>query len=266
MAPDPAVRPDPAVTTRRSDRLSAIVDTVTARETVRVATLAAELGMSRASVRRDLAVLEARGLLRRVHGAATSRPGAEHPVRYRDSRNRDAKARIADACVAEIPRRPMAVALAGGTTTTEVARRLVGRTELTIVTNAVNIAVELAAHPGMKVIVAGGTMRPESYEAVGPMTDRFVEGLNFGITIMGVDGISAAGGLTTHDAVEARTDQGLAQRSQRLIVVADSTKVGRVTLSQIVPATRATLLVTDTAAPADEVDRLRRAGVEVRLV
>lgn len=262
--PHPTV--DPPLTARRSDRLSAVVDAVTTRGAVRVTDLADELGLSRASVRRDLAVLESRGLVRRVHGGATSRPEAELPVRYRDTRRRDAKARIAAACVAEIPRRPMAVAISGGTTTTEVARRLVGRSELTVVTNAVNIAVELAAHPGMRVIVAGGTMRPESYEAVGPMTDRFLEGLNFGVTVMGVDGISAEGGLTTHDAVEARTDRAMAERAQRLVVVADSSKVGHVTLSPIVPATRAALLVTDTDAPPDEVDRLRAAGVEVRLV
>ncbi len=257
---------EPPTTERRDDRLADVVEVVTARGSVRVDVLADELGISASSLRRDLAVLERRGLVRRVHGGATSVPGTHLPVRYRQSHQRDAKARIADAAVEQIPHRPMAVAISGGTTTTEVARRLVGRTELTIVTNAVNIAVELAAHPRMRVIVAGGTMRPESYEAVGPMTDRFVEGLNFGVTVMGVDGISADGGLTTHDAVEARTDQGLAERSQRLVVVADSSKVGRVTLSRIVPASRASLLVTDRGAPADEVERLRAAGLEVLLV
>lgn len=253
-------------TARRDDRLAGVVEAVTTRGRVRVDELSAELGISASSLRRDLAVLEQRGLVRRVHGGATSVPGALLPVRYRRTRQRDAKARIAAAAVEQIPQRPGAVALCGGTTTTEVARRLVGRTELTIVTNAVNIAVELAAHPRMRVIVAGGSLRPESYEAVGPMTDRFVEGLNFGVTVMGVDGISAEGGLTTHDAVEARTDQGFAERSQRLVVVADSSKVGRVTLSRIVPLSRAALLVTDVDAPADAVDRLRDAGLEVLLV
>lgn len=257
---------EPPTTARRDDRLAEVVATVTTRERVEVESLAAELGISASSLRRDLAVLEQRGLVRRVHGGATSVPGALLPVRYRQGQQRDAKGRIAAAAVEQIPQHAVAVGLCGGTTTTEVARRLVGRTDLTIVTNAVNIAVELAAHPRMRVIVAGGTMRPESYEAVGPMTDRFVEGLNLGVTVMGVDGISATGGLTTHDAVEARTDQGFAERSQRLVVVADSSKVGRVTLARIVPASRAALLVTDVGAPADEVARLRDAGLEVLLV
>lgn len=258
-------RPAP-VTPRRATRLAGIADAVQEAGHLDVETLADRLGLSRSSVRRDLAVLERRGLLRRVHGGASARARAELPVRYRETRHPEAKGRIATACVETLPHRPMTLGVSGGTTTTEVARRLVDRSGLTVVTNAMNIAVELAAHPALRVVVAGGTMRPESYEAVGPMTDRFVDGLALAVTVMGVDGISAAGGLTTHDPAEARTDRGLAERSQRLVVVADSTKVGRVTAAPIVPADRVALLVTDVGAPADEVERLRRAGVEVLLV
>lgn len=250
----------------RERRLAALVERVGGKGRVDVADLATEFGVSRATLRRDVAVLEARGLVRRVHGGVHDVPGVDVPVRYRETHHREAKQRIAAAAVEEIPRRAMAVAITGGTTTTEVARRLAGRTELTVVTNAVNIAVELAAHPGMRIITAGGTLRRDSYEAVGPMTDRFLEGLSFGVTVMGVDGISADGGLTTHDAVEARTDQAMADRAQRLVVVADSSKLGRTALARIVPARPGTLLVTDSDADAREVERLRRLGVEVRLV
>ncbi len=255
------------VSDRRTSRLAAILALLTERGTVSVTDLAAELGVSQASLRRDLAVLEGQDLLKRVHGGATCRVLAgELPVRYRDGQRRDAKARIAAACVEAIPRRAMAVAISGGTTTTEVARRLHDRSELTVVTNAVNIATELATSPRLRVIIAGGTMRSESYEAVGAWTERFLEGLNFGVTVMGVDGISVAGGLTTHDAVEARTDQKMAERSQRLFVVADASKIGKVVLSPIVPASRVSMLFTEVGAPADEVARLRAAGVEVHLV
>jgi DeoR family transcriptional regulator, aga operon transcriptional repressor len=251
----------------RVRRLARILDVLNTRGEAEVPELARELSISEASLRRDLCLLEEQDLVRRTHGGAMSRPlSQELPVRFRDGQQREAKLRIARACVEEIPRRSMAVAISGGTTTSEVARQLGNRTELTIVTNAVNIAAELAPCPRLRVIVAGGLMRSESFEAVGAWTERFIEGLNFGVTIMGVDGISAEGGLMTHDAVEARTNQSMIKRSERTIVVADATKIGRVVMSQIVPVSASLTLVTELSAPAGEIAALRKAGVEVRQV
>ena len=145
-------------------------------------------------------------------------------------------------------------------------RQLADRSELTIVTNAINIAMELAMRPRLRVIVTGGVMRSESYELVGAWTERFLEALNIGVAVLGVDGLSPEGGLTTHDAVEARTNQRMIERSQRVIVVADRTKLGVVTMAKIADTTDVDLLITEADAPADQVASLRAAGLEVVLV
>jgi DeoR family transcriptional regulator, aga operon transcriptional repressor len=263
MAPlDPARQ----TSTRRTERLTAILDTLAATGAVSVANLSGALSVSEATLRRDLALLEQQLLIKRTHGGARSQDYAyELPVRYRDSQNRHAKRRIAAACAAAIARKPQAVALGGGTTTSEVARHLADRAELTIITNAINIAMELAMRPRLRVIVTGGVLRSESYELVGAWTERFLESLNIAVTVMGVDGISAEGGLTTHDAVEARTDQRMIERAQRVIVVADKSKLGLVTMAKLAEVSDVDLLITEAEAPPEQIRALRAAGLEVQL-
>jgi DeoR family transcriptional regulator of aga operon len=147
-----------------------------------------------------------------------------------------------------------------------VARQLADRSDLTIITNAVNIAMELAMCPRLRVVLTGGVMRSQSYELVGPWTDRFLESLNIAVAIVGVDGISAEGGLTTHDAIEARTNQRMIARAQRVVVVADKTKLGQITMAKIVDIADADLLITEADAPADQVSALRSCGLDVQLV
>ncbi len=108
-------------------------------------------------------------------------------------------------------------------------------------------------------------LRSESYELVGAWTERFIEALNIEVAIMGVDGITADGGLTTHDAVEARTNQRMISRAQRVVVVADATKLGQVTMSKIADISEIDLLITEVDAPADQVAALRAAGLAVHL-
>ena len=119
-----------------------------------------------------------------------------------------------------------AIGLTGGTTTTEVARALVALPRLTVVTNSLNIASELAVRPNLKLVVTGGVARAESYELVGPLAEATLAGLNIDMVFVGVDGISARAGLTTHHEVEAHTNRALIDRAQVVTVVADSSKLG----------------------------------------
>ncbi|WP_088317625.1 DeoR/GlpR family DNA-binding transcription regulator [Kineosporia sp. R_H_3] len=250
--------------TRRSERMSAILGRLTDSGSVHVGELARSLGVSEATLRRDLALLEEQRLLTRTHGGALAQDVAyELPVRYRDGRHRDAKRAIARAAVRGLPSGPHVVSLTGGTTTSEVARRLSDRTDLTIVTNALNIAMDLVLRPRVKLIVVGGVSRPQSYELVGPWAEEVLSGINIGTAFVGVDGVSVAGGLTTHDETEARTNRAMIARAQRVVVVADGTKVGRVTLARMADLDRVDELVTDGAADAAELDALRAAGVRV---
>ncbi|GAA2848640.1 DeoR family transcriptional regulator [Actinoplanes cyaneus] len=249
---------------RRADRVSAILERVTATGSVDAGALAEEFAVSHATIRRDLQILEDQRLLSRTHGGAVAVDVAyELPVRYRTGQHREEKTVIARTVSALLPKGPLTLGLTGGTTTHLLARLLAERVDLTVVTNALNIAAELALRPRLKLIMTGGVSRTRSYELVGPIADQALQGLNMAVAVVGVDGISARGGLTTHDEIEANTNATMIRRADRVIVVADGSKVGKVCLAGICPVTDVATLVTDASADAAALDALRRTGTEV---
>ena len=251
---------------RQEERMGLILEELAADGSVGVAEIAAKLGVSTASIRRDLQLLEQQRLLSRTHGGAVANSTAyELPLRYRGGRRREEKRRIAAAAAARIGDDIASVGLTGGTTTTEVARRLADRQGLTVVTNALNIAAELAVRPDLKLIVTGGAARSESYELVGPLAEATLEGINLDLAIVGVDGITASGGLTTYHHIEAHTNRVMIERARRVIVVADGSKVGRLALERICAVGSVDELITDDSAPAEELRHLGRAGVAVAI-
>ncbi|MEO8477790.1 MAG: DeoR/GlpR family DNA-binding transcription regulator [Actinomycetota bacterium] len=251
---------------RQAERLNAILEELSSDGTVGVAELVGRLGVSAATIRRDLELLEEQRLLTRTHGGAVGQGVLyELPLRYKASRHQDEKRRIAVAAAALVDD-GAAVGLTGGTTCTEVARELVDRQRLTVVTNALNIAGELAIRPNLKLVVTGGYARPESYELVGPLAERSLAGLNLDVVFLGADGVSPHAGLTTHHEVEAHTDLALIERARRVIVVADSSKIGLVAFAQICAVDRIHELITDKGAAPGKVAELREAGVVVTIV
>lgn len=251
---------------QQSERLGAILERLSLDDSVNVVELARTLGVSAATVRRDLALLEGQRLLERTHGGAVSQGVLyELPLRYKTNRQPDQKRRIAKEAASRV-REGWAVALTGGTTTTEVARALVDNPRLTIVTNALNIASEIAVRPNLKLVVTGGVARPESYELVGPIAEASLEGLNLDIAFMAVDGISPRAGLTTHHEIEAGTDRALMARAERAVVVADSSKIGQVAFARICELSEVDELITDDGADPAALDAIREAGVQVTVV
>jgi DeoR family transcriptional regulator of aga operon len=251
---------------RQAERLSAILEELSSDGTVGVTELVSTLGVSAATVRRDLELLEQQKLLARTHGGAVAQGVLfELPLRYKSGRHQDEKRRIA-AAAARLVEDGAAIGLTGGTTTTEVARAVIDRDRLTVVTNALNIASELAIRPNLKLVVTGGYARTESYELVGPLAEQSLAGLNLDVVFLGTDGISAEAGLTTHHEVEAHTDLALIERARRVVVVADSSKIGRVAFAQICGVDRVHELITDVDADPQLLAGLRDAGVEVATV
>jgi len=234
---------------------------------VGVAEIAARLGVSTASIRRDLQLLEEQRSLSRTHGGAVANSTAyELPMRYRGGRHRDEKRRIAAAAAARVGDDVATIGFTGGTTTTEVARGLADRLGLTVVTNALNIAAELAVRPDIKLVVTGGTARSESYELVGPLAEATLQGLNLDLAVVGVDGITVAAGLTTYHDIEAHTNRVLIGRARRVIVVADGSKVGRLAFSRICDVSSVDELITDASAPEPELRQLADAGIVITTV
>lgn len=251
-------------TLRRADRVSTILERLAQHGSIDAGQLAAEFCVSPATIRRDLQMLEDQKLLSRTHGGALAAEVAyELPVLYRGGQHRDQKRAIARCAVSRLPHGPLTVAFTGGTTTYEAARLLAERFDLTVVTNALNIAVELALRPRLKLITVGGVSRTQSYELVGPIADQALSGLNIGVAVVGVDGISARGGLTTHDEIEAHTNHVMLSRASRVIVVADGTKVGQSFLARICQVTEVSELITDASADPAAVEAIRRAGTSV---
>lgn len=251
---------------RQAERVGAILEQLSSHGSVSVADLATELAVSPATIRRDLELLDDQRLLTRTHGGAVAQGVLyELPLRYKTAHHQEEKRRIALEAATRVADGE-AVGLTGGTTTTEVARVLVERQRLTVVTNALNIASELAIRPNLKLVVTGGWARSESYELVGPLAEQALAGLNLDTVFLGADGVSFEGGFMTHHEVEAHTNLALMERARRTIVVADSSKIGRTAFARICSIERVDELITDAGADAEALAPIREAGVAVTTV
>jgi DeoR family transcriptional regulator of aga operon len=163
------------------------------------------------------------------------------------------------------------VGLNGGTTTTEVGRALALRDDLqtftsptiTVVTNSLNIATELTVRAHLKIVVTGGVARPHSYELIGPLAHHILDQLSLDVVILGVDAIDVKRGAMTHQESEAGINGMMAERARKVIVVADSSKLGRHAFARLFPAQAVDVLVTDTDAPPDATRAFTDAGIEV---
>ncbi|KAD4060190.1 DeoR family transcriptional regulator [Arthrobacter yangruifuii] len=255
-----------ATSTKRADRMVRILTLLNERESVSLREFEEELGISAATVRRDLGDLEVQGLLTRTHGGAKAfTAAAELPVRLRNNQFRDAKMAIARQVARLLPEGPLAIGISGGSTTAEVARILTNRSDLTIVTNSLTTATEIASRQNVRVIMTGGIVRSSSFELVGSLAENTFGAINVGVAILGTDGISAAAGATTHDETEARTNYAMVTHAQCVIVVADGSKIGKLTLAKVADIGEINELVTDESADREEIARIEAAGVKVHI-
>jgi DeoR family transcriptional regulator, aga operon transcriptional repressor len=253
---------------KRTDRMRQVLSLLRDRGEVTSQLLCDELGVSAATLRRDLTELEEQGLLVRTHGGARALDpsGSEIPVRLRDHRMVAIKRRIAQHAAALVPPGAQAVALTGGVTTAEVARSLKGRPQMTIVTNSLTIAADCAVDAHMKVIATGGLVRANTLEAVGPMSEHAFQVVTVGTAVLGADGMSAEVGATTFDEAEARTAIAMATNAQRVVVAVDGSKIGKVTLAKMVSLNQIHHLVTDSSADPDQLEKIASSGVRVHVV
>jgi DeoR/GlpR family transcriptional regulator of sugar metabolism len=223
---------------------------------VRVADLARELGVSDMTVRRDLDILDSRGLIEKVHGGATALPGSalfEPGFAAKSSLQEYEKESIAEAAMALVVP-GTAIGISAGTTTYSLARRLIDVPGLTVVTNSVPVADVLhrAGRADQTIILTGGVRTP-SDALVGPFAVAALRTIHLDQVFLGVHGMDPRSGFTTPNVLEADTDRALAAAGRRLIVVADSSKWGVIGISSIATLDEADTLVTD--AGLDEAAR-----------
>jgi DeoR family transcriptional regulator, aga operon transcriptional repressor len=256
----------------RHQRLNAILTLLSERGQLSVEAGVRDLGVSAATVRRDFDHLAQQQLLTRTHGGAVSTATTnELPLRYKIARQAEAKLAIARTAAAMAPL-GSTVALNGGTTTHEVARAIASRSDLakdpqshriTVVTNALNIATELAVRPQVKIVVVGGVARPQSYELIGPLSDAILNQVAADIAFIGVDAVGPDVGAMAHHDGEASVNRNMAARADKVVVVADSSKLQRRAFALICPPSDIDVLLTESDPGKHVRSQFGDHGVEV---
>lgn len=236
------------------------------RGILRVEELASELGVSPATVRRDLAALETSGELRRIHGGAVAPEGRDEEPLFDDKTSMAAqeKQSIAEAALRLIRPRDI-VYLDGGSTILALARLLTSQTQLTVVTNSLRVA-QVFSSGGPRMILTGGECRLLSQTFVGPLTRAVLDQMHLDVAFMGTIGVSAAQGMTTTDPAEAFTKEQAMSRASRVVLLADSSKFGKTSFVRFGAIEALSTVISDKQMPPAERKAFQKAGVETILV
>ncbi len=246
------------------ERRQKILELVRANGAVSLRELARVSGSSEVTVRRDLRLLESQGLLDRRHGGAVSTGGLSHEPTYSEKSGVASREKTAiGALAAGLVEEGDAICVGAGTTTQAFARHLVAFRELTVVTNSVLVAQELARSRTIEVVMTGGTLRGSIFALVGSVAEQALRGMRVRRTFMSGNGLTAERGLSTPNLVVAGVDRALAGAAEEIVVLADHTKIGLETMAQTVPAEQIGRLVTSDRTPAGVIGQFRAGGVEV---
>jgi DeoR family transcriptional regulator of aga operon len=249
------------------ERRRGILELLQTEGRVLVGDLSKRFRTSLITIRKDLEYLHHQARLQRTHGGALPiQNGAlnDRSLQEKERLHRQEKIRIAAAAVRMI-RQGQVLILDSGTTTTAIARACRHFKSLTVITNATNIAAELAG-TSVEVILTGGILRKNSFSLVGPLAEESLRRLNADLLFLAVDGFDVAYGLTTPNLLEARVNRAMAEAARRTVVVCDSSKFGRRSLSLIMPTSAVHETITDRKVPKRDLKALRQAKVDVTLV
>ncbi|MFD0773472.1 DeoR/GlpR family DNA-binding transcription regulator [Streptomonospora algeriensis] len=242
-----------------AQRQALILEQVRRSGGVRVTELVESLDVSDMTVRRDLDALEARGLLRKVHGGAVAphRHSTEEPGFEANAARQEAEKQAIARAAARLIEPNSAIGLSAGTTTCAVAHRLRDVPGLTVVTNCLRVADVFHRTPRTdQTVVLTGGFRTPSDALVGPLAVSALRSLHLDTLVLGVHGMDAHAGLTTPNMMEGETDRALVAAARKLVVVADRTKWKTVGLCTIAPLERCDVLVTDAGMDGDARQRL----------
>jgi DeoR family transcriptional regulator of aga operon len=248
------------------ERRRKILDLIQHDGRVLVSELASRFSTSLITIRKDLEQLHRDGHIQRAHGGALPVQSAalRDPTLHEKERlHRPEKLRIAVAAANLVKPGPVII-LDSGTTTTAVARAVKHVRDLTVVTNAVNIAADLAG-TGVEVMLTGGVLRKSSFSLVGPLAEEAIQQITADLLFLAVDGFELDYGLTTPNLQEAKVNRMMIESARRTVVVCDSSKFGRRSLSRISSIARVHQVITDKRAPVKDLRKLRQSGIKVVL-
>jgi DeoR family transcriptional regulator, fructose operon transcriptional repressor len=246
------------------ERQQHIVDRARREGRVDVADLAAELAVTGETIRRDLSVLERHGLLRRVHGGAipVERLGFEPALAARDAVLGAEKDRIAKAALAEVPEEG-SILLDAGTTTARLAEMIPVDRQLTILTNALPIALSLAGRANFNVLFIGGRVRSRTLACVDPWAMEALEQSYVDVAFLATHGISVRRGLTTPDQAEAAVKKAMVASARRTVLLADHTKLSSDHLARFAELSDIDLFITDSGTDPQSAAEIEGQGPRV---
>ena len=256
-------------TTAASDRAEQILQELLRHGEVSVDGLAKSYGVSAATIRRDLSELERQGLLRRVHGGASPvAPMLYEPFRHLSSFQEQeekcaAEKRQIGLTAASIISDGETIALGAGTTTTQLARCIRHRKGITIITNAINIAMELSHLPDIKVSMTGGSLSGDWFALVGDVAQRNIGEIFYDKAFIGVDGAHAEHGMTTNYPDQAAIHRAMMRQARQRIVLADHRKIGTIGRSLIWPTSDIDKLIVDKSTADDAIAPFTAKGIVV---
>ena len=247
-----------------AERQHRIVEQARADGRVEVASVAAALGVTPETVRRDLTILERHGVLRRVHGGAIplENLGFEPRLAVRQERYTAEKERIAKRALDELPAEGT-VLIDAGSTTQILAENLPYDRELTVVTNSVPVAAAVAGRDNLTLYVVGGRVRGRTMAAVGEWTTHALAGVAVDVAFLGTNGLSVRRGLTTPDQDEAASKRAMAAASRRVVVLCDHSKIGTDHFAQFATLADVDTVITDTELDDETAAEIEAAGPTV---
>jgi DeoR family transcriptional regulator of aga operon len=233
---------------------------------VSVNDLSKSLEVSSVTIRNDLEQLEKKNMLLRARGGAMkitpNHVGLDYPLSDKQKKHLLEKKEIGKKAI-ELIEEGNTIILDSGSTTFEIAKNLSDFEELTVITNAINVANYLAEQKNINVIVPGGTLRKNSLSLVGILAEKGFKNYFCDKLFLGVDGFDTGYGISTPNIEEAHLNQIMIEMSKQVIVVADSSKFQRRGFAFIAPVTKIHILITDKGIPPEEKSKLEGLGIEV---
>lgn len=245
------------------DRRHTILRRVAEEQTIHVGELARDLGVSEMTIRRDIRRLERDGFVRQTYGGATAHLTRSLDVAFNArALQRAREKRLIGMRATQLVGEAEVLFIGIGTTAEQFARYLPARPEQTVVTGSLTTASLLGTRP-VRVVVLGGTVRHDELTCVGPVAASTLARFRFDLAVIGAGGLSARWGITELSEDEAEVQRVAIERSRRIVVIADGTKIGAELTAVVSPATCVTTLVTDRSASPSELASLRDLGIDV---
>lgn len=247
-----------------AERKMRILNYVRQHRLATVAALAREFGVHEATIRRDLMEIEQEGLLKRTHGGVIAEHWTHDEPSFteRSTTQLDQKMRIGKKAASLIEDGEHII-IDSGTTTLHIARNLVNRSNITVVTNDMNVAAELRDASGIKVILTGGELYPSSYMLNGMFTNHVLGSLHVEKAFIGIPAIHPQHGLMHPEASLVPAKQGMIKAAREIILVADESKIGKLSLHTVAPTNAVHTLITGVEAPAEKIKPFHESGMTV---